>query len=195
MGTPAEAAAMLTAIADRLSNLQPIMEVVAADVRTFIDDRFASGTNVDGQPWAGLSDVALEMRARKARGYTTNRMIGPLPEGQRRRTAKRWTRAVSERVSAAVFGAKPLLDTTRLRRSITARANPKGLKFGSNVIYAAKQNFGDAENKMFNKAPAPVPARSFLPVTASGLDLAPLAFWDRQREVIAHWVKTGEVLP
>jgi phage gpG-like protein len=158
MGTPAEAAAMLNAIADRLSNLQPIMEVVAADVRTFVDDRFASGTDVDGVAFKALS-------------HTT------------------------ETISPRRIGGRPLNDTTRLRRSFTTRTNPRGFTFGSNVVYAAAQNFGNPANRVFGKASGPIPARPFLPVTPSGLDLAPLAFWDRQREVIAHWVRTGEVLP
>jgi phage gpG-like protein len=48
------AADTLSAIAARLRDLTPITSVVAADLMTFVDDRFASSTAPDGSAWAEL---------------------------------------------------------------------------------------------------------------------------------------------
>lgn len=181
----------LREVAARLSNMTPVLQVVAADVRTLIDDRFEQTTTPTGQPWAELSEATLMQRARRARGFTNNRTIGPLREGERRRTARRWTRRVAERVSDVVFGAKALSDTGRLRRSITTSVGTRSLTFGTNVVYAAKQNFGDSSNT-WGGHPAPVPARQYLPIDSSGR-LVPTSFWTEQYERISHWLATGQV--
>lgn len=201
MGTPAEAARELRGIAQRLNDMTPILRVVAADIRTKIDDSFGqSKSAIDGAPWADLSEATLMQRARRARGYNVDRTIGPLgPEaydsqGRRRRTAKRWTRRVAQRVQEAVFSAKPELDTGRERQSITTQVGPRSLSFGSNAVYAAKQNFGDPSNT-WGGHPAPVPARPFLLVEGArgAQTLAPDDFWTEQFERIEHWLATGEI--
>lgn len=48
------ASATLAAIAARLRDLTPITSVVAADLMTFVDDRFASSTAPSGEAWAEL---------------------------------------------------------------------------------------------------------------------------------------------
>jgi len=195
MGTPADAVRDLRAIAQRLADMSPILRVVGEDIRAYIDESFdQSKSAVSGAPWADLSEATLMERARKARGYTVNRTIGPLREGERRRTARRWTRRVAERVQNAVFNAKPENDTGRLRGSITYNVQPRSLTFGSNVVYAAKQNFGDPSNKWRGHS-APVPARPFFPVTGpqGSQVLAPDSFWEPIREMVEHWLATGEV--
>lgn len=53
---------------------------------------------------------------------------------------------------------KPLVDTGRLRNSISARPQKQSLEFGTNVVYAGTHQFGHG----------PVPARPFLPVSIAG---------------------------
>ena len=65
--------------------------------------------------------------------------------------------------------------------------------FGSNVVYAAAQNFGNLANRVFGRAPGPIPARPFLPVSADGRTLEPVVFWSQKVAEIAHWLKTGEL--
>jgi phage gpG-like protein len=48
------AADTIAGIAARLRDLTPITSVVAADLMTFVDDRFAGGTAPDGGAWAPL---------------------------------------------------------------------------------------------------------------------------------------------
>lgn len=52
-------------------------------------------------------------------------------------------------------GSKPLLDTGRLRASITYQVTADGYVVSAPVVYAAAQNFGQG----------PLPARPFLPST------------------------------
>lgn len=91
-------------------------------------------------------------------------------------------------------GGTPLLDTGRLRGSITTSVAAGGMRFGTNVIYAATQQFGRSDNKVFGKYPGPIPARPFLPITQDGRQLAPDSFWDRQRRMIEHWIVTGDIV-
>ncbi len=174
MATAPEYARRLQEIAARFADMTPVMEVVAADTRTYVDERFETGTAPDGTRWADLSDATLMGRARRAAGHG------------------RWNRRRSQRVLNAVMNAKPLLDTGRLRRSFTTQVNKRGFTFGSNAVQAGKMNFGDPANK-FGNVTAPVPARPFLPVTPNGRDLAPDDFWATQRDRIAVYILTGEL--
>lgn len=62
--------------------------------------------------------------------------------------------------------AQILSDTGRLANSITAHASAQAVRVGTNVAYAAVQQFGNPANRMYNTAgghAAPIPARPFLP--------------------------------
>jgi phage gpG-like protein len=182
----------LRGVAQRTGDMTPILRVVAADIRTKIDDSFEQLKTPSGDMWPDLSEATLMERAKRARGFTTNRTIGPLREGERRRTARRWTARLRERVDDVIFNARALNDTGRLRRSITTQVGPRSLSFGTNVVYAAKQNFGDDSN-MFGGHAAPVPARRYLPTSEDGTRLEPESFWQPQFDRIEHWLATGEV--
>jgi len=187
-----EAVATYRRVQERLADMRPILRVIAADIRRKIDDSFVEEKEPEGQPWAELSEATLMQRARKARGYRANRLIGPLPQGQSRRRAKTWTRGVAARVQEAVFGAKILQDTSRLRRSITTEVGPQSLSFGTNTVYAAKQHFGDPNNR-FGRNRAPVPSRKFLLVSEDGRTLIPEAWWSEQFAKVERWLATGEI--
>lgn len=49
-------------IAARLADLSPVLEVIAQDVRTAIDDSFAEQASPDGSPWAPLSRATVRRR-------------------------------------------------------------------------------------------------------------------------------------
>lgn len=100
--------------------------------------------------------------------------------------------AATEAINPRRVGGSPLNDTGRLRGSITYSAQPRSLSFGTNVRYAAAQQFGNPANRLFGRRPAPVPARPFLPVSPDG-QLSPDSFWDDARARIEHWLATGEV--
>jgi len=83
----------------------------------------------------------------------------------------------------------PLVDTGRLRSSISARATRSGLMFGTNVTYGRPHQTGTRR----------MPQRAFLPVDITGAGWAltergpAAAFWARARAAIANFIRTGEV--
>ena len=48
--------------------MRPILEVVAQDVRTGIDDAFAGERSPDGSPWAPLSEATIKINPRRSGG-------------------------------------------------------------------------------------------------------------------------------
>jgi len=148
-----EAAARLEAIAARLRDISPVMQVIAADTMTVIDDSFAGSRSPDGSAWAPLAPSTV---ARRRLGSST-----------------------------------PLVDTGRLRSSMFARANPRGLQFGTNVTYAAPHQIGASNGRP--------PRRAFLPVSGIGgaFTLSTTGpggtHWTRARESIRKYIATGEV--
>ena len=57
-----EAQARLEAIAARLADLTPVMQVAAADTMTLIDDSFAGSRSPDGSTWAPLAASTVARR-------------------------------------------------------------------------------------------------------------------------------------
>lgn len=177
----------------RAKNLRPALMVLAQDLRTFVDDRFATSTAPDGQPWAELSESALRSRARRAAGPSVRRnaLVGPLPEGVRRTTRRAWTRSRARRAMAAVFDAKILIDTARLRQSITTKVGRSDLTVGTNVVYAGVHQFGSDDGA--------TPPRPFLPFTSAGGRVVAIeggpatALWTRIREAVRGYIATGRV--
>jgi len=81
---------------------------------------------------------------------------------------------------------QPLVDTGRLRRSITFKADPQGVTIGTNLKYAPIHQFGgtiSAKNAPFLVFKTPtgfarkkkvIPARPFMPLSPTGtLDMPP----------------------
>lgn len=56
-------------------------------------------------------------------------------------SGKRWRTSIR----AAESGGKTLIDTTQLRNSIKSTADTSGFAVGTNVVYAATHQFGDAK--------------------------------------------------
>jgi len=86
-----------------------------------------------------------------------------------------------------------LLDTGRLRRSITFGASSNAIAFGSNLIYAAAQQFGNPDNKMFGGKSAPIPARRYLPLSADGRRLAPDHLRETISVIVREWLASGTI--
>lgn len=97
----------------------------------------------------------------------------------------------TKQINPSRDGGRPLLDTGRLRNSITTRVEQRRMVFGSNVEYAAAQNFGNPDNRVFGGPAGPIPARPFLPVANNRL--APEDFWDRQKQILRNWIQSGRI--
>lgn len=141
-------------IAARLADMSPILEVVAQDVKTAIDDSFAQQSSPDGTPWAPLSRATLSKR----RGSGAQSI---------------------------------LIDTGRLRNSVTTTFGRRSIGFGTNVAYGGAHQFG--------YTPRRLPARPYMPVTSDGGGFSLMttgragALWQRARQDVEHWVLTGEI--
>lgn len=89
---------------------------------------------------------------------------------------------------------KSLLDTGRLRRSVTFSATVDTLRFGSNLVYAAAQQFGNPRNRLFGRQSAPIPPRRYLPLSADGSRLAPEALRPTIGLIVREWIESGRVV-
>jgi len=65
---------------------------------------------------------------------------------------EKWKPLAAARKRGSAAAAKPLIDTGKLRGSITAQANNREVRIGTNVVYAATHQFGSGA----------IPARPFV---------------------------------
>lgn len=66
--TDNEVAPLLAKIAERYGNLRPVMRDIGEEYTRRVDDRFVSQTDPDGNPWARLSAVTLQLALGRLRG-------------------------------------------------------------------------------------------------------------------------------
>lgn len=155
-----EVRAALAALADRLENMQPVMQAIGEDVMERTKRRFGTSTGPDGQRWqpnaASTVLAAIERMGSKARLKNGN---------------------LSKKAQKTLAGKKVLVDTGDLARQFYVRADAKSVTIGNSMIYAAIHQFGGQAGK---GKKATIPARPFLPVTSAG-DLYP----DDRRLVLA----------
>ncbi len=141
-----EAEEKLRRIAERLSDMRPVLTIAAQDLKTLIDDRFTTSTAPNGSEWQPLKPETVERKGSD----------------------------------------KPLIDTGILRNSINSQATRRTIRFGTNVPYARTHQFGRGA----------IPARPFLPIDTSGrlVRSGPAGTeFEAMRQMIGHWVKTGEI--
>lgn len=78
--------------------------------------------------------------------------------------------------------AKPLLDTGRLRQSVTYQATNDSVRVGTDVEYATTQQFGARQGQYGRRrGPIPwgnIPARPFMPIVGDTVDLP--AAWEHE---------------
>lgn len=116
-----------------------------------------------GAAWAPLSMVTLMRRASKVKG-------GAFTKRRHKFTGEKIMRGSAVR---AIGSAKALLDTGRLRNSLTFNVSGNTVTVGTNVVYAGPLQYGAAKRSFKGVAPwGNVPARAFLPSRVRGrLDL------------------------
>lgn len=85
-------------------------------------------------------------------------------------------------------GAQILRDTGRLLNSITHHADDTTVEVSADAVYAAAQQFGNPDNRMFGKAPAPIPPRPFFPIDATGNADLPDAWRDETVDIMSRFV-------
>ena len=120
----------------RARDLKPAYEEIGSILVTRTQERFESQTGPDGRPWTPFAPSTLRRRLGK-------------------QTPKKGRRG-----GGAQLAPQLLRDTARLYRSLTYQADADGVAAGTNVKYAALQQFGGTPGMA--PGAAAVPARPFL---------------------------------
>lgn len=169
------AAQRMEEIAKRLKNLKPVLTVAAEDLRKFVDNRFESSSAPDGEEWQDLSPTTIMRRAQRGKRRGKN--------GRRRKLS-------TQALHNAIGNVKPLVDTGRLRQSITTRVDNGSVYVGTNTAYAAVHQWGGAE----------IPARPFLPFVKAGenqytIDMSGPAgaLWTDIIAMVREYIATGQI--
>jgi phage virion morphogenesis protein len=139
------------------TDLRPILPQIGGALVASTQLRFKDQKGPDGVAWAPLGDVTRYNRAKRAAGGRT--------KGKRGKPTAKFNRALGGPMQA-------LLDTGRLRNSITYLAGADFVEVGTNVVYASTHQFG-AKQGAFGRTrrggPIPwgdIPARPFLGLSA-----------------------------
>ncbi len=144
----------LQRLEDKLSNLAPVFRGIGADAVAEAQLRFRESRDPYGVAWKPLSFASRLARARRAAGKKATKKDGTLKA------------AAGRRFVGAFSTAKPLLDTGRLRNSVTFRSGADFAEIGTNVAYGAIHQFG---GKAGRGRRTTIPARTFLATKQRGL--------------------------
>ena len=135
----------LTALAAKGKRFDALMRVVAGDLEATTSLRFTDGVAPTGQPWLPLSEATRRARARRGAGRGRGR---------------------GAKIARALLGPRqPLLDTGRLRNSITSVYDSRSATIGTNVVYAPVHQFGSKRAGRGRRTR--IPARPYLGLSAA----------------------------
>lgn len=155
-----DAAEDLAEAMKKTEDLSEIMEERAAEMALRVDDAFNAEKSLDGKAWKPLSPATLHIRqTRKLKAKTNSRAI--------------------------------LKDSGLLKRGITTEHDKKSFAIGVSgpaAEYARKMQMGDPSNKLPGGKRAPIPARPYLPMDATGKPKFPEEFVRETMEMIAEHV-------
>lgn len=152
----------LRRLAERGTNLTPLLKNMGEQVLNSTQERFESSTDPDGNRWASNSPV------------TFARLLGS------RHTNK--SGKINARGVSRVMSKKPLILSHTLQGSIRYQLNGQSVMVGTNMVYAKMMHFGGTKSA-FPHLWGDIPARPFLGISAS--DKAVL-----ERMVIDYWQNT-----
>lgn len=146
---------LLTHIEKKLDHQEPLLKAIGHSINENVRMTFRELKAPDGTAWKPLSPVTKYQRAKNKSGGRVYRKDG---------------KGTLAKFTQVYITATPLNDTGVLRNSIAYRLSGQSVEIGTNVKYAALQNFG-AKQGAFGKnkrnTPIPwgdVPARQFIPV-------------------------------
>ena len=145
---------LLTRLREAGEDMTPVYGEIGEDVTLRVKQRFGSGTDPDGNPWAPNSDTVLRRLLHSKKGSFTK------------------TGALSAKGEQTLAGKRPLVDSGSLRDTIYFETDGDGVTVGSGLKYAGVHQFG-ARKGQFGVSrrglPIPwgdIPARRFMPLTA-----------------------------
>lgn len=135
----------LRRLAERGTNLTPLLKNMGEQVLNSTQERFESSTDPDGNRWASNSPVTF---ARLLGSRHTNK------------SGKINTRGVSR-----VMSKKPLILSHTLQGSTRYQLNGQSVMVGTNMVYAKMMHFGGTKSA-FPHLWGDIPARPFLGISS-----------------------------
>ena len=138
----------LIALQQRLTNIQPAMQGIGETIMERAKRRFETSTAPDGTAWKPLSAATL------------GTIYGRLGASYRKKDG-----SLNKKGQQKMGARKPLVDTGDLSRQFFVSANANSVSISNTMPYAAIHQFGGMAGRGRKVA---IPARPFLPVSASG---------------------------
>lgn len=141
----------LLSLRGRVEDMKPVFADIGERLLIEIDDRFASASDWDGDPWAENSVTTLARYLAARGGYTKKGNL-------------------SKKGEKLLAHKKPLAGiTSMLRQQNFYDAGSDYLVIGNSMIYAGTQQFGAKKGQFGKGAPwGDIPARRFLPIDDRG---------------------------
>lgn len=144
----------LKALADRATNLQPVMARIGERMMEDTKRRFETSTGPDGQRWQANSAATMSMlSARMGKGY------------------RKKSGALNSKGAARVTSKKPLIPiqgSPTLKNAFVLAISNNSLSLSNSMAYAAIHQFGGTTGANSWTHGAKIPARPFLPVKSDG---------------------------
>lgn len=140
--------------ASRAEDLTPAHRVIGELVLDRTTTNFANEAGPDG-PWPALSIATLIQRARGRSGRAQVFADKVIERPSKQGTKSLGGRALTKRAQNVIEGAKELVFSGRLLRSLHSLATATYAEVGSNLVYAARQFFGWTETQPHTPARNP----------------------------------------
>lgn len=143
----------LQALAARVHNLRPVLQVIGEGITERTKHRFDTSTAPDGTPWKPNSAATVGMLSARLAGSKSN---------------VKKNGSLNAKGARALAGKKLLIDSGFLRQQIVPNATADTLTVSATAKYAAMHQFGgvtSAQSMIPGKA---IPARPFLPIRQDG---------------------------
>ena len=141
-----EVRAALAALAQRAGNPRPFLLAIGEDIMERAKRRFETSTDPAGRRWQPNARATIEAFVAGRGGFGK--------------------RGINKKGQGLAMGKKPLIGETRsLSRQFHVAASGSAVTVGNSMAYAAIHQFG---GKAGRGRKVTIPARPFLPVTASG---------------------------
>lgn len=166
-----EVRAALHALSERMANMQPVLQAIGEDIMERTKQRFETSTGPDGQRWKPNARATIEALVQAKSGkFAAYSSLKTRKQGWARIGDKKGYFDKDGKLGAkgidTVMGKKPLIGESKsLSRQFHVNADANSVTVGNSMIYAAIQQFGGQAGR---GKKVTIPARPFLPVTASG---------------------------
>lgn len=144
----------LKALADRATNLGPVMGLISARMQEDTQRRFETGTGPDGQLWKKNTAATLEMLSKR------------LAKSYRKKNGEPNSRGVEQLSNKKPLN--PLHGTPQLKNAFNAYVSERGFTLVNSKEYAAIHQFGGTTGANSWTHGAKITARPFLPIKPDG---------------------------